>query len=161
MSEDALPYLKNIAFKLFFLIVFNLSSRQCLATFSNDLWQMSGELGDAMRYLENMDRSYYGQVRPRWEILLKSWSRKNGAFTQWSPNGAVDKKGRHLNGGLGRYRRQPREQGAAKVARICSQNLPPTPTSPKPYIGADVPPKIFPFHPLSQTTSYTPQPTPT
>ena len=36
---------------------------------SKDLLQISGEMGDAMRYLENMDRSYYGQVRPRWEIL--------------------------------------------------------------------------------------------
>ena len=35
----------------------------------NYLLQMSGEMGDAMRYLENMDRSYYGQVRPRWEIF--------------------------------------------------------------------------------------------
>ena len=44
----------------------------------DDLLQMSGEMGDAMRYLENMDRSYYGQVRPRWEI--QNTSKKNKWF---------------------------------------------------------------------------------
>ena len=42
----------------------------------DDLLQMSGEMGDAMRYLENMDRSYYGQVRPRWEIQNTSKKKK-------------------------------------------------------------------------------------
>ena len=29
------------------------------------LLQISGEMGNAMRYLENIDSSYYGQVSPR------------------------------------------------------------------------------------------------
>ena len=48
----------------------------------NDLSQIAGKMGDAIRYLENMDRSYYGQVRPRWE-----WSKvstENGAFFMYT-----------------------------------------------------------------------------
>ena len=45
---------------------------------NNDLSQIAGKMGDAIRYLENMDRSYYGQVRPRWE--LSKVSTENGAF---------------------------------------------------------------------------------
>ena len=35
------------------------------------LLQISGEMGNAMRYLENIDSSYYGQVSPRWDLLKR------------------------------------------------------------------------------------------
>ena len=114
------------------------------------------------------------RCQERWEMpwgILKIWTgattarsgqggrykihqkRKNGSFIQWSLNGAVDKKSWHLNGGLGRYWRQPRKQGSAKVPRI-SNPLPSLPKSSS-YTATsqtlDSSQKSFSNTPMSQT----------